>query len=259
MAEREDEIIIEMEDEEPYALTPVEFIRNSNISNDAKVLYTIIKTYINIPNFVLYQSTLKKCMSTGDSVFKRAWKELKDLGYLKQYKKHINGRYKYSYKLSSKGNAMREQLQEVEKQPVVNQPVEKEQVELHTDCNLDTTNTTTQEKDYKNLDSSSKSDYDNNEFDKDLIEYEGMYLTDDQYYQIEKLIHDAFAGKIDASKGNIISYCQKRYDSTTRNFKKKNGEDIKSIYGYVKSTFKIKSEQDELKSKSKSIGDYSYY
>lgn len=243
----EEELEIEIEDEDPFTMIPIDFLRNPNISNDAKALYAIIKSYINIPNFTIYQSTLKKCMNKKDSVFKKCWKELKDLGYLKQSKKHINGRYKYSYKLSSKGNFICDEIQEVEKQPIVIQPTEKEQVEIQDDCETRDINTSDFKSGYKNLDSSSEIP---NETKDELINYEGMDLTDDQYYQIEKLIKEALVGKIDASKGNVISYCQKRYDSSTRTFKKKNGDEIKSIYGYVKSTFRIKAEQDKLKESS---------
>ena len=260
MKEREDEIIIKMEDEDPFTMIPNELIIDNNISITARLLYVIIKRYITIPNFVLYKSLLMKALGCkSENTFDKYWDELKKQKLLYQKKEHINGRWHYSYKLLKSNK----KIQDPKKWGVVQDP-KKQGLEKQGGKKIGEFNNKDSNNNYlnninKNLDSSNKFTINNNESNKDFIEYEGMYLSDDQYYQIEKLIHEALVGKIDASKGNVISYCQRLYDSTTRSFKKKNGEDIKSIYGYVKSTFKIKTEQDKLKGDSSSTYGHAYY
>ena len=81
--EKDTQIVIESD---PFSMLPNDFIRNPDISNDAKALYAIIKSYIGIPDFILYKSTLVKSFKGGDFRFRNAWKELKDTGYFSQIK-----------------------------------------------------------------------------------------------------------------------------------------------------------------------------
>ena len=234
-------------DGDPFTMFPNDLLINSDIHPNTRLLYGIIKHFITIPDFVLYKSTLIKALGLNENTFDKYWGQLKELGYLEQTKKHINGRYKYSYKLHSSSSKIQDPkiwgvVQDPKKQGLEKQGGKKIGEFNNKDSNNNYLNNIN-----KNLDSSSEIP---NETKDELINYEGMDLTDDQYYQIEKLIKEALVGKIDASKGNVISYCQKRYDSSTRTFKKKNGDEIKSIYGYVKSTFRIKAEQDKLKESS---------
>jgi len=62
-------------------------LRDKTLSLKAKGLYSIIESYINIPNFTLYKNTLKKDCLEGDTAFESAWKELKKSGYLTQTRK----------------------------------------------------------------------------------------------------------------------------------------------------------------------------
>lgn len=57
---------------------------DDKISLKAKGLYLTIESLINIPNFILYKSTLRKKCKEGEKAFESAWKELKLNGYLIQ-------------------------------------------------------------------------------------------------------------------------------------------------------------------------------
>ena len=61
-------------------------LRDPNISLRAKGLYSLIESFIAIPDFTLYKSTLKRVCKEGKQAFDNAWDELKKAGYLKQYK-----------------------------------------------------------------------------------------------------------------------------------------------------------------------------
>lgn len=75
-------------------------LKDDALSLRAKGLYCLIKCYITIPGFILYKNTLKKSSREGETAFENAWKELKDKGYLLQWKvKAGDGRFHYGYKL----------------------------------------------------------------------------------------------------------------------------------------------------------------
>ena len=75
-------------------------IKDQNLSLKAKGLYTLIQSYLTLENFTLYKVTLKKDCLEGEKAFENAWKELKDKGYLIQYKlKNDNGQFYYEYEL----------------------------------------------------------------------------------------------------------------------------------------------------------------
>lgn len=77
-----------------------EALRDSNLSLKAKGLYALIQSYVTIENFVLYKSTLKKDCKEGEKAFEASWKELKDRGYLVQYKmRNEKGSFYYEYDL----------------------------------------------------------------------------------------------------------------------------------------------------------------
>lgn len=61
-------------------------LRDSNLSLKAKGLLSLIESYINMENFVLYKQFLINKSKDGETAFKGAWNELKDNGYLVQYK-----------------------------------------------------------------------------------------------------------------------------------------------------------------------------
>ena len=73
---------------------------DTNLSLTAKGLYSIIASLINIPDFVLYKTTLQKKAGLGRDAFNRYWKELKDFGYLLQYElRDEKGHMYYEYEL----------------------------------------------------------------------------------------------------------------------------------------------------------------
>ena len=75
-------------------------IHDSNISLKAKGLYTLIQSYITIEGFTLYKSFLRSKCRDGEKAFESGWKELKESGYLKQYKmREGSNRFYYEYEL----------------------------------------------------------------------------------------------------------------------------------------------------------------
>ena len=75
-------------------------IQDANISLKAKGLYTLIQSYITIEGFTLYKNFLRSKCTDGEKAFESGWKELKDSGYLKQYKmREGSNRFYYEYEL----------------------------------------------------------------------------------------------------------------------------------------------------------------
>lgn len=75
-------------------------LRDTNLSLKAKGLYALIQSYITLEDFTLYKTTLLKDCSEGKKAFESAWKELKDLGYLIQYRlQGEKGKFYYEYEL----------------------------------------------------------------------------------------------------------------------------------------------------------------
>lgn len=76
-------------------------LQDSRLSLRAKGLYALIQSYINIPNYDLYKSYLQKSSIEGTRAFDSAWNELKESGYLKQYRipGSDRGRFEYEYDL----------------------------------------------------------------------------------------------------------------------------------------------------------------
>lgn len=75
-------------------------LRDKNLSRKAKGLYAEIYSYITIPNFKLSKNYLIKTGIEGETAFNSMWKELKEKGYLKQYRISIknNGVMSFTYK-----------------------------------------------------------------------------------------------------------------------------------------------------------------
>lgn len=82
-----------------YATVSLCALRDENLSLKAKGLYSVIESYIRIPDFVLWKNTLIKCSTDGIRSFNTAWDELKKAGYLKQYRIRIEKGWKYEYEL----------------------------------------------------------------------------------------------------------------------------------------------------------------
>jgi hypothetical protein len=87
-------------DDEYFAQVSNIALRDDKLSLKAKGLYALIKSYITIKDFTLYKNTLKKQCVEKEKAFEGAWKELKDNGYLIQYRLlDEKGQYYYEYRL----------------------------------------------------------------------------------------------------------------------------------------------------------------
>lgn len=83
-----------------FSMVSNELIHDKNVSFKAKGLYCMIQSYVTIPNFTLYKTFLMRNCKEGEKAFEAAWKELKDSGYLVQYKlKDETGKFYYEYEL----------------------------------------------------------------------------------------------------------------------------------------------------------------
>lgn len=90
---------------------------NANLlSSGALGLYIIIAQKITIPNFVLFKTNLRNCLNNGNGkrlgkrAFQTLWDELKNVGYLKQYRIRTSDGFKYQYELLEEPNKERPSL-----------------------------------------------------------------------------------------------------------------------------------------------------
>lgn len=75
-------------------------LRDPELSLRAKGLYSLIQSYITMDGFTLYKGFLEKQSKDSHNTFDSAWKELKNNGYLLQFKlRDENNRYVYEYEL----------------------------------------------------------------------------------------------------------------------------------------------------------------
>lgn len=76
-------------------------LQDARLSLKAKGLYSLVQSYITMENYDLYKWFLLKQCKEGEKAFNSAWKELKDTGYLKQYRlpSGDNGTFCYEYEL----------------------------------------------------------------------------------------------------------------------------------------------------------------
>ena len=83
-----------------FSMVSNDIIRNDSVSLKAKGLYALIQSYITIDNFTIYKGFLQSKCIEGERAFDSAWRELKEKGYLVQYKlKDENNKYYYEYEL----------------------------------------------------------------------------------------------------------------------------------------------------------------
>ncbi|WP_288925307.1 DUF6017 domain-containing protein [Aminobacterium colombiense] len=101
-------------------------VKDRNLSLKAKGLYMLIQSYITIPGFDLYLNTLKKQCKEGEHSFMNTWRELKDNGYLIQYKKQgPGGLFEYEYELlDEKSPEHRDSVHPPKNHPLDNHPME---------------------------------------------------------------------------------------------------------------------------------------
>lgn len=88
----------------PFASVSVIALRDKNLSAQAKGLYAIIQSYITIEDFTLYKSFLLEQSTNGLRSFNTMWNELKEKGYLKQYRIRTEKGFRYEYELLDEPN-----------------------------------------------------------------------------------------------------------------------------------------------------------
>lgn len=69
-----------------YAQVSNNALRDKDLSLKAKGLLALIESYLSLENFTLYKQFLINKSTDGETSFRGAWNELKDKGYLIQYK-----------------------------------------------------------------------------------------------------------------------------------------------------------------------------
>lgn len=80
-------------------------LRDEKLSLKAKGLYSLIQSYITMENFNLYKNNLKQQCLDKEKSFENTWKELKEAGYLIQYRLQGNkGFFYYEYELLDEAN-----------------------------------------------------------------------------------------------------------------------------------------------------------
>lgn len=88
-----------------YAFAPIphSVCQDKNLSDKALGMYCRIFSYIHIPNFELTKSFLMSVSPSGETAFNSEWKELKEKGYLKQFRIcDKKGVFRYEYDLMDK-------------------------------------------------------------------------------------------------------------------------------------------------------------
>ena len=80
-----------------YAQVSNVALRDETMSLKAKGLLALIESYLSLDNFVLYKDFLMSKSLDGETAFRGAWKELKEHGYLIQYKLKDNDTKHFYY------------------------------------------------------------------------------------------------------------------------------------------------------------------
>ena len=103
---------------DPFTMVSNSLVEDKNLSIKAKGLYLIIKHYITIPGFVLNKGYLQSISTDGERSFESGWKELKEAGYLIQYRlKGSDGKWVYEYELLHEPLKEDEKDKEITKKP----------------------------------------------------------------------------------------------------------------------------------------------
>lgn len=83
----------------PFVSVSLIALDDDDLSNQAKGVYSMIQRYITLENFTLYKSFLIKKSKNGFRSFNTTWNELKEHGYLKQYRIRTDKGFEYEYVL----------------------------------------------------------------------------------------------------------------------------------------------------------------
>lgn len=76
-----------------------------------------------------------------------------------------------------------------------------------------------------------------------FYEVEGMILNCKQTSDLNQLVKEVCSGEISSSKADLIKYVRRLYDE---GFKDSKGQPIKSLYGYVRMNFLLKTRDDKI-------------
>lgn len=83
-----------------FTATSNRVLFDENLDMDTRTLHSMINYYLSIPDFTLYKAHIQKKSGVGQTAFNRMWKQLKENGYLVQYKlKGERGVFYYEYEL----------------------------------------------------------------------------------------------------------------------------------------------------------------
>lgn len=87
-------------------------LKDPRLTLKAKGLYALVQSYITMPNFLLNKGWLRDRCREGEKAFDSAWKELKDCGFLKQYRipNGKNDTFRYEYELLDEADESRPTL-----------------------------------------------------------------------------------------------------------------------------------------------------
>lgn len=113
-----------------YAQVSNVALRDKTLSLKAKGLLALIESYLTLDNFTLYKDFLLSKSTDGETSFRGAWKELKDHGYLIQYKykDELTKQFYYEYEICDNPHVENQSM--AIKEPGGENPhVEKPQVE----------------------------------------------------------------------------------------------------------------------------------
>ena len=102
-------------------------LRDETLSLKAKGLLALIESYLSLDNFTLYKQFLINKSKDGETAFRGAWKELKDKGYLIQYKlkDEETKQFYYEYEIcDNPHNESQTKSPHVENPPVANKHID---------------------------------------------------------------------------------------------------------------------------------------
>ena len=99
-------------------------LRDARMSLKAKGLLALIESYLSLEGFVLYKDFLISKSKDGETAFRAAWKELKDYGYLIQYKMkdEATSRFYYEYEICDNPQVENQHVDEEVRLPQVENP-----------------------------------------------------------------------------------------------------------------------------------------
>lgn len=225
-----------------------DFLRD--LSLDLKERGLLITILSLNENFNFSAENLAKILPDGKNSINSTLNGLESNGYLKRQRIYENNKIKdweyifSDYKIiDSEKQEQNSNSEDIENLYLQNRDVVENRDFFNTNNQLDSSfiNQISGEEDReKNLDSSTISF-------KKYIDYEDMSMSENDFYELEKVLKASLNGSIDASKTNVIKYVKSLYDSETKSFKTKYGEPVRSLYGFVIKSFNHKTAQDKLK------------